>query len=388
MRRRKFLIESSRAAGLIPLAGWLKASPFDYKSRTSTDSMIADLKKLIPRLMRETIVPGLSIALVEDGELRWQQGFGVRNARSKEPVTPDTVFEAASVSKTVFAYAVLKLCEKGVIKLDTPLSQYAPKPFVTGDLQLKLISARHVLSHTTGLQNIRTEDEPLKIHFKPGTQFLYSGEGYYYLQSVIAHLMGREDRTNCSQYEAGLKVCATDFDTFMKRGVLQPFGMKSSSYLWNDTLTKNLAHPHDITGKLLPKTRPIKPDVARYGSMGGLLTTCSDYAHFLLEVLAPKPSDTFRLTKTYHDEMLRPQIKLKADEKIDGADAWALGWAIQQRKTGAVILHSGGQSGFRSLTMGSVNRQSGFVVLTNGDNGGKVIFHPEFATVLNPLLIG
>lgn len=86
--------------------------------------------------------------------------------------------------------------------------------------------------------------------------------------------------------------------------------------------------------------------------------------------------------------MLRPQIRLKEGEKIDGADAWALGWAIQQRKTGDVILHSGGQAGFRSLTMASVKRKSGFVMLTNGDNGGKVIFHQELGALLTELLAG
>ncbi|GAB4025813.1 hypothetical protein GCM10028809_07980 [Spirosoma gilvum] len=338
--------------------------------------------------MQEARVPGLSMALVQDGKLCWQQGFGVKKASSKEPVTVDTVFECASISKTVFAYAILKLCEKKVIDLDTPLTQYAAKPFLEGDPQLKLITARHVLSHTTGFPEIRSGDTPLKIYFKPGEKFNYSGEGYYYLQSVVTHLLGKEDRTNCSQYEAGMTVCATDFDLFMKRTLLQPFGMKSSGYLWRAGFEKLAAQPHDVNGKVLVKPKPMAPDVARYGAMGGLLTTCTDYANFLIEVLAPKPADAFRLTKAYHDAMLRPQIKLKEGEKIDGADGWALGWAIQQRKTGDVILHSGGQSGFRSLTMGSVSRKSGFVMLTNSDNGGRVIFHPELEAILNPLLAG
>ena len=107
----------------------------------------------------------------------------------------------------------------------------------------------------------------------------------------------------------------------------------------------------------------------------------------LTEVLDPRPTDQFRLSSRMRQEMLRPQVNLKEGEKIDGADSWALGWAIQKRKTGDVILHSGGQDGFRSLTMGSVARKSGFVMFTNGDNGGKVIFHPRLATVLDSLLV-
>jgi hypothetical protein len=86
--------------------------------------------------------------------------------------------------------------------------------------------------------------------------------------------------------------------------------------------------------------------------------------------------------------MLRPQVKLDPAAKIDGADSWALGWAVQERPTGDVILHSGGQSGFRSLTMASVQRRSGFVILTNSDGGGRVCFDARLGELLTPLLAG
>lgn len=391
MRRRNFL----KKAGMPALASCLtlpahwpfaseeKRTPCLYKN----GQIIDELTKLIPELMQESIVPGASIALVSDGKLLWQQGFGLKNAETKEPVTTDTVFEAASVSKTVFAYYVLKLCENRVIGLDTPLSKYGSMAFLGNDPQLNLITPRHVLSHTTGFQNIRASDSPLKVHFKPGSQFDYSGEGYWCLQSVIARVHGRENAGECAQYEADLKVCATDFDAAMNQNVLAPFGMKASGYLWRDEFAFRAASPHDVAGKPHAKKRPTAPDIARYGAMGELHTTCTDYARFLIEVLDPKPADRYRLTKKMHDEMLRPQVKLKEEGKIDGADAWALGWAVQQRKTGDVVLHSGGQDGFRSLTMGSVARKSGFVMFTNSDNGGKVLFHPKLATVLNTLLV-
>ena len=349
---------------------------------------MADLEQLIPKLMEEFVVPGASIAVIKDARLFWRRGFGVKDSATKAPVDNDTVFEAASVSKTVFAYAALKLCEKGVIGLDTPLTKYTPKPFLEGDARLALITARRVLSHTTGLQDFRSGSEPLKIHFTPGEKFLYSGEGYCYLQSVMSHLAGRENSKECAKYEADLEVCATDIDVYLKRNLLSPFGMNSSGYVWNDTFAKHAARPHDVAGKPFAKAKPTATDAARYAAVGGLHTTPSDYAKFLLEVLNPKASDAFRLNKKSHQEMLRPHIKLAEGEKIDDADAWALGWAIQQRKTGNVILHSGGQAGFRSLTMASVNRKSGFIILTNSDNGGKVIFNPAFAAILNQVLVG
>jgi len=84
--------------------------------------------------------------------------------------------------------------------------------------------------------------------------------------------------------------------------------------------------------------------------------------------------------------MLRPQIKLTENQQIDGANSWALGWAVQQRKTGNVIVHSGGQVGFQSLTMASVDRKSGFIVLTNSDNGWKVFHNAAFAELVDRLL--
>jgi hypothetical protein len=120
--------------------------------------------------------------------------------------------------------------------------------------------------------------------------------------------------------------------------------------------------------------------------VGELHTTVSDYAKFLIAVLTLTPGDAF-LTAAMRDEMLRPQTKLGA-EKIDGADSWALGWAVQERPTGHVILHSGGQAGFRSLTMASVARKSGFVIFTNSDNGGYICYDPTLGQLLTPLLAG
>ncbi|MFN7929488.1 MAG: serine hydrolase domain-containing protein [Blastocatellia bacterium] len=350
------------------------------------DRLITNLEKLIPDLMQEAVVPGLSIALIQNGKLSWRKGFGVKDTTSKDLVDNDTVFEAASVSKTVFAYAVLKLCEKGVIGLDTPLTKYTPKPFLTGDARLEQITARHVLSHTTGFQNIRSRREPLKIHFTPGEKYLYSGEGYYYLQAVVTQLTGKENPSQCVKYEAGLEVCATDIDSYLKRNLLTPFAMNASGYGWNDALAKHAAQPHDSAGKPFAKAKPTATEVARYAAMGGLHTTPSDYAKYLLEILVPKRSDAFRLNNKSLQEMLRPQIKLAEGEKVDGADAWGLGWGIQQRKTGDVIVHSGGQAGFRSLVMASVQRKSGFIILTNSDNGGTVINHQALMAALNPLL--
>lgn len=284
MRRRDFLFETSRSAiglALVP------RFPRTQTSAGVPDAarLIADLEKEIPQAMTDTRVPGLSIAVVRDAKLFWRRGFGVKRAAPNECVDHDTVFEAGSVSKTVFAYAAMKLCERGVIDLDTPLTRYTPLRILDGDPRLDLIAARHVLSHTSGLQNWRSEREPLKIHFTPGEQYLYSGEGYSYLQSVVTQLTGHVDPTRCATYEAGLKVCATDFDSYMQANLFVPFGMASSGYVSTDAYERRAAHPHDAQGRPLARKKPTAIDAARYGAAGGLHTTPTDYAKFLIEII-------------------------------------------------------------------------------------------------------
>ncbi len=179
-------------------------------SATSEDRLTAD----IPHLMERARVPGLSIAVVRDAAINWQRGFGVKRADKTAPVEADTVFQAASLSKPVFAYAVLKLAEQGKLDLDTSLTIYLPDPYVPDDPLLDRITARHVLSHTTGWPNWRTEGQPLRRERAPGEVFGYSGEGYNYLQRVIECLVGQP------------------LDAYMTKTLLDPLGMTHSSYAW------------------------------------------------------------------------------------------------------------------------------------------------------------
>ena len=344
--------------------------------------LIADLEKQIPKLMEEAIVPGLSIAIIQEAKLIWRRGFGVKDSASKVPVDNDTVFAAASTSKPVFAYAAMKLCEKGVIGLDTPLTKYTSEQFLEGDPRLELITARHVLSHTGGFQNWRSEKEPLKIHFAPGSQYNYSGEGYYYLQSVITHLQGKVNRNDCAKFEADLEVCATDIAEFMKRNILAPFGMSSSGYMASDTIERHAASPHNQNGHPLPQSKSTGPGAARYAAAGGLHTTPSDYAKFIIEVINPKQGDAFRLNKDSLQEMLRPQVK------VDLSSSWALGWRIQHTEKGSFALHDGAEQGFRAFVAASVERKSGCVIMTNGENGGEVIKNLILGEIMSRFLTG
>jgi CubicO group peptidase (beta-lactamase class C family) len=100
--------------------------------------------------------------------------FRITDARTNQPVTGETVFETASLSKPVFTYGVLKPVEQGKLGLDVPLTTYLPKPFVRGDPRLAKITARIVLSHRNGFPNWPADDGSVSIYFTPGERFSYS----------------------------------------------------------------------------------------------------------------------------------------------------------------------------------------------------------------------
>ena len=96
------------------------------------DGFIADLESSIPGIMEKALIPGLSIAVIQDGKLYWENGFGVKNYQTQDPVITETVYEAASLSKPVFSYAVMKVIEKGELDLDKPLIEYVSDEHIVG----------------------------------------------------------------------------------------------------------------------------------------------------------------------------------------------------------------------------------------------------------------
>lgn len=151
----------------------------------------------------------------------------------------------------------------------------------------------------------------------------------------------------------------------MKANVLVPFGMTASGYLWNDEMENHMARGYDEKGRPSEISRkPTGASVARYGMVGGLCTTPTEYSKFLIEIIAPKPSDAFRLNKASLHEMLRPQVRRNAQS------SWALGWEINHTENGDFIRHGGGNPGFSCLVAASVERKSGYVIMTNGENSG------------------
>lgn len=337
------------------LAGQSKQVSPQIQANAKQAEIVARLEALIPRLLSDGDVPGLSIALVRDGKVAWHRGFGLANASTKDPVTDDSVFEAASLSKPVFAYAVLKLVDAGTMNLDTPLVKYMPGPYDAGDdPRLQLITARHVLSHTAGFPNWRPQGQALKIHFTPGERFSYSGEGYGYLAKVIEHLTGET------------------LESLMGRLVFDPLGMTSSSYIWQDRYAKVKVFNHNRVGMTTVQRRPPAPHPA-----ASLHTTATDYGRFVAAIL-----NGTGLKKETLSAMLSPQSRLDdvgpntIDHPLKSPSptlSWGLGWGLQQNADGTACWHWGDNGDNRAFIVAYPKLKTGVVVFTDGANGLSIM---------------
>jgi CubicO group peptidase (beta-lactamase class C family) len=315
---------------------------------TSTETAASRLQHDVPALMKKGGVPGMSIALIRGGSTSWVHGFGVKNTKTGEPVTAETVFEAASLSKPVFTYGVLKLVDQGKLGLDVPLTTYLSKPYIDGDVRLGKITARIVLSHRTGFPNWRGSDG-LLIYFTPGERFSYSGEGYIYLQRVVEQITGEP------------------LNEYMTGAVFRPLGMTHSSYIWRpdfDSLTAtgydDKGAPHDLE----------KPNEA--GAASSLNTTATDYALFIDAILNGKG-----LSPSTLHEMETPQVALDPDcricikqepKELSKNLFWGLGWGIQRNDGSTYLWHWGDNGVFKAFVMADPAAKSGVVIFTNGQN--------------------
>lgn len=319
------------------------------KPDAATRQMIARLETRIPELLSLGDVPGLSVALIKDSKAVWSRGFGVKSAKTKEPVDDDTMFEAASLSKPVFAYAVLKMVEKGQLDLDAPLSKYLPA-YIENDARLNLITARRVLSHTTGFPNWRPMGKPLIIHFTPGEKFSYSGEGFVYLQKVVERLTGEP------------------LNEVMRKSVFEPLGMNNSTYVWQDRFDAQMSNGHNEIKAPVNKNKNAQANAA-----ASMRTTAIDYARFVIAVMNGEglKEETIR-------QVLTPQIKVDAGctnctdlKPTTPSDSlsWGLGWGLQSTPRGDAFWHWGDNGNFKCFIMAFRGQKMGIVVFANSANG-------------------
>lgn len=334
----------------------------------------------VSRLMRLASVPGLSAGVVQRGEIT-TRGYGVRRAGTDEPVDGDTVFEAASLSKPVFAYAVMQLVAAGKIALDRPIGSYVALPDPS-DERAKTVTVRHALSHTSGWPNWRSQrDAKLVSAFTPGSRFSYSGEGYYFVQRIVETITGH-----------GLA-------RIMREQVLEPLGMHNSSYLWRPSVDAHLSTPHSGSGDPMTSgsvrfgravyeraakegrasedftsaemeaayraiqpgvqpSQPVFPVNLAPNAAFSLLTTARDYAIFVRHLLGDG--------RPMLERMMAPQITINESLR------WGLGLGIETSGGRSTFWHWGDNPGYKNFVIGDPRDNNAIVIFTNANSGQAV----------------
>ena len=297
----------------------------------------SELKNVVPQILTKHSVPGVCIALIEKGNIVLSEAYGLRNSVTGEALETDAVFEAASLTKPIAAYAALLLCDQGLLAIDKPLYLYIDKPYLENQPLYELITLRHVLSHTCGFPNFAKKGE-LKVLFKPGEKFSYSGEGFMYLQHVVEHITGQP------------------FDQYVKERVFEPLNMMDSSLIWQERFEKEASYFHDKTGGSPQLRRSYKPR-----AKGSLLTTSNDYARFIVNLIK-KHETGDSLIKM----MFESQIAL--NEFI----SWSLGWGVAMSNPHKSYWHWGDNDEYKAFTSFDPVEESGIVVFTNAYKGLSV----------------
>ena len=289
-------------------------------------------------------IPGVSLALIKDGKVVYYKTYGVKNTITGEAVAENTLFEAASITKPVFALAVQRLAERGVIDLDRPLYLYLPYADIAYDERYKLITARHVLTHRTGFPNWRwmNDDQKLNLLFSPGTSYNYSGEGFEYLKMVVEKITGKK------------------VEQVLKEEVLEPIGLYHTFFSRNDSLKRMVASGHFDR---LPQYDELPQSPGMAYSMH---TEAKVFTKFMLYMLEQKGLNT-----KYYDTMFSKQSEYKYDPgAVKPKNPAYMGMSLEIRETpfGKTFGHGGNNGDFTCLFEVYKDLKAGYVIFTNSNS--------------------
>lgn len=306
---------------------------------TPLDVIAKSLNDTVPELMDKNKVVGMSVVVIRDNKMALSRSFGYRDLTTQSEVTSDTVYKAASLGKPLFAYIVVALAQQKKFDLDKPLYTYLGEKVVASDVRSKDITARMVLSHTSGLPNLGKK-VPAKFHFEPGEGFKYSGYGYEYLQRVIETHMKKN-----------LNELANEF-------VFEPLSMAATSYVWRADYQGKISNSYRDNKIHIETTAEPQSGHAAWS----LYTTPEDYAKFVIHTMKKG-----QMSGTTAALLLEPA----ADVAIDVQ--WGLGWGIQDTDPNQSFWHWGSMAGFKHYVVAYPKEQIAVIVMSNSDQAFKMI---------------
>lgn len=324
----------------------------------------------LQQVMESLHVPGLSIAVVRNFQVDWTKSYGVSDVDTGRPVQPDTLFQAASISKAVTAMAVLRLVQEQRVSLDADVNAYlkgwrVPESDLT---RQQPVTLRSLLSHTSGEDNVSgfpgympgavlpnvvqillgqppSNTGPVVFRRPPYVAYKYSGVGLEIVQLLLTDVVGQP------------------FEAILQNKVLAPLGMTDSTFAQPlpERLAARAARGHDANGARLDVPWRVYPEL----SAAGLWTTASDLAKFVIEVQrALRGPAGAVLAEPTAREIVAPV----------GVGPFGAGLAVSQRGEGWYFRFNGANDGYRCSLVGHFRKGYGLVVMTNGENG-EAVFH-------------
>jgi CubicO group peptidase (beta-lactamase class C family) len=341
----------------------------------------ADAESFARKTLDAAHVTGAQIAVLDRGRLVWSEAFGLRRREPRLAMDRETTTWAASITKSVFATYVMHLVQRGEFSLDIPVAKQLPQPLDTYDSYRDsasllmhdpawtAITPRMLLAHTSGLANFAfiEPDKKLRLHFKPGTQFRYSGEGINLVQFVIEQQMHRP------------------LDQLMQDALFTPLGMKRTGLVYRTEFAGNVADRYDSDERFRSQTKRFPARAA-----GSMTTSAEDLARFTSALFSGKI-----LRTATRKAMLTPfirirslhQFPIKADEP-EGVEASAVGLAygagwglLTHTRFGRAFFKEGHGDGAQNYMICFERRQTCMILLTNSDNG-ELAFRPLLETII------
>jgi len=343
----------------------------NFSKHEDVYGLIANLELKTPDLLKKYNIPGASISIIENGGIKWIGTFGYADKEEKIKINKDTVYQVASISKSATAVGIMKLVEVGIINLDDPIEKYITRWQIPDSIYDKNeVTIRRVLSHTAGLSRgggypgyessdmlpsleeslsgIGGGSQPVKLIYKPGTRFFYSGGGYNLLQLLIEEVTDK------------------DFVTYMDEEILMPLKMEDSSFLWQEEKHSRTAKPYNKDLSILPVYLFIERAAA------GLYTTIEDMSRFAIAGMT-RYNDNSILNQVTIKEMYKPVLSV---EGLEGFiyETTALGHFVNtDNYKQPLVAHDGSNKGWKSNFSLVPDKGDGIVILTNGDNGTYLI---------------
>ncbi len=316
-------------------------------------------------------VTGAQIAILDRGKLVWSAAFGLRRRDPDLPMQTDTNTWAASITKSVFATYVMQLVEKGEFNLDTPIAQMLPKPLdsyepyresaseLVKDPRWPKVTPRMLLAHSSGLLNFANiePDKKMRLHFDPGTQFWYSGEGLNIIQFAIEQKQQKP------------------IDQLMQTAIFDPLGMKQTGMIYRQEFAPNMADRFDTEQKFRSQTKRFPARAS-----GNMSTSVDDLARFAAALINGeilKPATVKEMFKPFIAIRTLHQFPLQANEP-NGEEAeriglaYGAGWGLLTKTPyGRAFFKEGHGDGAQNYMLCFERRKACMIILTNSDNGER-----------------